>query len=110
MTFLTHYPWRGNVRELEHVVESAMNVLDRDGTLTVEQLPAYLMVSNPSFEGAEPAAPALSLSESMALYEKKLIRDAMRACKGRIVDAAARLKIPRTTLQYKIEKYQLRDF
>jgi len=110
MTFLTHYPWRGNVRELEHVVESAMNVLDRDGTLTVEQLPAYLMVSNPSFEGAEPAAPALSLSESMALYEKKLIQEAMRACKGRIVDAAARLKIPRTTLQYKIEKYQLRDF
>ncbi len=107
LLFLTNCPWNGNVRELEHAVESAMNVLEAGESLTLEHLPAYLTMQEPP-SGLEEESPVLSLSESMALYEKKLISEALRACRGKIVDAAARLKVPRTTLQYKIEKYGLR--
>jgi len=43
----------------------------------------------------------------MGLYEKKLILQALMSCGGKIVEAAALLQIPRTTLQYKIRKYGL---
>lgn len=106
LLFLANCPWNGNVRELEHAVEAAMNVLGAGETMLLEHLPAYLTMQEPPSAGEE--VPVLSLSESMALYEKKLISEALRACRGKIVDAAARLKIPRTTLQYKVEKYGLR--
>lgn len=108
LAFLTQCPWNGNVRELEHALEAAMNLLEEaQDTLTMEHLPAYLTMQEPPSQ--REAAPALSLNEAMAAYEKKLIREALQACGGKIVDAAARLGIPRTTLQYKLDKYRLRE-
>ena len=50
----------------------------------------------------------MSLNEALAAYEKKLILAAMKASNWKIVDAAARLRIPRTSLQYKLEKYDIK--
>lgn len=116
MAFLTRCPWNGNVRELEHAVEAAMNVLETNGVLTLEHLPAYLTMQEPlessKSAATRPAAPplpstSLSLPEALEQYERQLIVQAMAACHGKIVDAAALLKIPRTTLQYKLEKHHL---
>lgn len=36
------YPWPGNIRELEHIIEAALNVVEEnEDTLTVQQLPAH---------------------------------------------------------------------
>lgn len=40
--FLMNRSWRGNVRELEHVIESAMNVVEDGQTVELEHLPIYL--------------------------------------------------------------------
>ena len=55
-----------------------------------------------------PPREAVSLNEALAAYEKKLILAAMKASNWKIVDAAARLRIPRTSLQYKLEKYDIK--
>ncbi|BDF72207.1 arginine utilization regulatory protein RocR [Oscillospiraceae bacterium] len=107
LLFLSNCSWNGNVRELEHAVEAAMNVMGEGEALTLEHLPAYLTMREPPIGGGE-QAPTLSLAQSMELYEKKLITEALRACGGKIVDAAERLKVPRTTLQYKLDKYGIR--
>ena len=54
---LVRHEWKGNVRELEHVIESAM-VLRKRGTITVDHLPGDLIASagpHPSGEGLKDA-------------------------------------------------------
>lgn len=103
--FLMNRSWRGNVRELEHVIESAMNVVEDGQTVELEHLPIYLSEVDELEEDTPEHSPreAVSLNEALAAYEKKLILAAMKASNWKIVDAAARLRIPRTSLQYKLE-------
>jgi len=75
--------------------------------LSLEHLPAYLTMREPPEIHQKNTEPTLSLPETMGLYEKKLILQALMSCGGKIVEAAALLQIPRTTLQYKIRKYGL---
>lgn len=108
LQFLMGCRWHGNVRELEHTIEAALNILgEQENAISLEQLPAYLTIQDPPEVFEEPLVPEVSLTEAMAQYEKKLLTQAMAVSHGRIVDAAKRLKIPRTTLQYKLEKYCL---
>ena len=108
--FLMNRSWRGNVRELEHVIESAMNVVEDGQTVELEHLPIYLSEVDELEEDTPEHSPreAVSLNEALAAYEKKLILAAMKASNWKIVDAAARLRIPRTSLQYKLEKYDIK--
>ena len=105
--FLSNCRWHGNVRELEHAIEAALNVLGEGSVLSLEHLPAYLTMREPPESHQKNTEPTLSLPETMGLYEKKLILQALMSCGGKIVEAAALLQIPRTTLQYKIRKYGL---
>lgn len=114
LLFLYNCSWHGNVRELEHTVEAALNVLGDEESLSLEHLPAYLtMRETPEVHTAPEPAPelptsaVLPLTEAIEQYERQLITQALAACHGKIVAAATLLKIPRTTLQYKLEKYHL---
>src|SRR5205814_10580709 len=42
LNVLMNHPWKGNVRELEHVLESAM-ILGEGGTISLPDLPDYLV-------------------------------------------------------------------
>ena len=109
--FLAGRTWRGNVRELEHVVEFAMNVAEDGEEIQLAHLPAYLTESEEEREEGmnDFSYPSdVSLTDALEAYEKKLILEALRKCGWKIVDAAKYLKIPRTSLQYKMEKYGLK--
>ena len=110
LLFLMGNDWKGNVRELEHVIEAAMNMVASGEEIQLHHLPAYLtLIHNESFGApAESPAAAIPLNEAMARYEKKLILTALGQCSWRIVDAAKVLGIPRTSLQYKMEKYGIK--
>jgi formate hydrogenlyase transcriptional activator len=57
-----------------------------------------------------PIEAALALSGTVAAHEKGLIEDALRACGGRVyghAGAAARLGIPRSTLESKIRALRI---
>lgn len=92
---LTHHPWFGNIRELEHAIEKAIIICD--GTfLTAElfQLPKRNEVSEPS---------ASTLEE----MEMQMIRKTLDKCNGNLSAVAAQLGITRQTLYNKMKKYGL---
>ena len=96
MNVLTNYTWKGNVRELAHLIERAV-ILSHGEELEVP-LAELLVSCSPS----DPA-PASTFQEA----ERKVIIEALRAASGRIAGnggAAARLGLKRTTLQHKIRR------
>ena len=47
-------------------------------------------------------APAVSYADALAAWERQFLTDALAACDGKVVDAAARIGIGRATLYKKL--------
>jgi formate hydrogenlyase transcriptional activator len=99
---LTRYEWPGNVRELENLVERAV-ILSENEVLR--------------FDGAEArsalAPAAAPLRESLLESERRRIEEALHAAQGKVSGpggAAARLKLPSTTLESKIRRLGIDKF
>jgi formate hydrogenlyase transcriptional activator len=98
---LQSYPWPGNVRELQNVIERSVIVSESD-EFTVDE--SWL-----SQRGRRLGA-AVGLSSSLAAHEKAIVEDALRASRGRVFGpsgAAARLGIPRSTLESRIRALKI---
>jgi formate hydrogenlyase transcriptional activator len=97
---LQSYPWPGNVRELQNVIERSVIVSDTD-EFTVDE--SWLPMT-------PPVKRRLGLSGALAAHEKALVEDALRATDGRVfgpTGAAARLGIPRSTLEARIRTLKI---
>jgi formate hydrogenlyase transcriptional activator len=95
---LQAYDWPGNVRELQNVLERAVVLCESD-TLSIDE--SWLRGTANRASGRSPGV-VLTLAEG----ERELIVSALRASSGRISGhggAAARLGIPRQTLESKIK-------
>lgn len=102
---LSTYKWKGNVRELRNVIEQ-MVVLCRDDIITKDMIPEYII--SEAEKGTEIdkfKKENIGLREMLFNYEKLLINKALEDSKGNITEAAKILKIPRSTLHYKIDNY-----
>jgi transcriptional regulator with GAF, ATPase, and Fis domain len=98
---LQSYPWPGNVRELQNVIERSVIVSDTDEFVVDE---CWLSAA-PQIESR------LGLAHTLAVHEKAIIEDALRACGGCVFGhsgAAARLGIPRSTLESKIRVLKIK--
>jgi NtrC-family two-component system response regulator AlgB len=92
---LKRYPWKGNVRELENVMERAI-LLGRGETIQIHHLPEEFQTL------AGPEAGALSLEE----VERRHIIGVLRVAKDK-EEAARMLGIDPATLWRKRKKYGL---
>jgi two-component system NtrC family response regulator len=103
---LLRYPYPGNVRELENLIERAV-VLCRGEVITTQDLPFHLKEEKP--EGSwEPARKAKNLPESLEEIERDLILKALHEHQGVQTRAAESLGISERVLRYKIRKYGIR--
>jgi arginine utilization regulatory protein len=101
--FFMTYQWPGNVRELKHTIEYMMNVCE--GTLLGEKdLPIMLRQQSTPLKSNGNNIGNLSLRKNIEGLENRLIREALAATNGNILQAAKLLEIPRQTLQYKLKK------
>ncbi|MBA4537757.1 sigma 54-interacting transcriptional regulator [Bacillus aquiflavi] len=100
------YPWPGNVRELKHTIEYMMNVCNQQ-YLTEDDLPFMLKDELQKAEKVKKDMSNLSLRKNVINLEKKLIYGALEETDGNVLQAAKLLQIPRQTLQYKIQKYEI---
>jgi DNA-binding NtrC family response regulator len=97
---LEAYPWKGNVRELEHVIE--LLVLFSEGVeATEEDLPRALRRSTAGERSVG------SLPERVTAFEKNLIVEAIAAANGVKAEAARRLQLDPNQMKYLCRKYGL---
>lgn len=108
-SLLKRHKWEGNVRELQHVIESAMNWCDEE-YITVNEIKDLV---EDNYESKEEEFQALNIEEFYAYglthavetYEKQAIKIAINDAEGNFSKAARNLKLPKQTLQNKIKKY-----
>lgn len=96
------YEWPGNIRELEHAIEGAINIIDGK-IITMDDLPPSLKRYHATKRKVQ-TVEAHALKEALEQLEQDMIMDAMHSSSGNISKAAKMLDIPRQTLQYKIKK------
>jgi transcriptional regulator with GAF, ATPase, and Fis domain len=97
------YPWPGNIRELQNIIERSVIVCEAENFSVNESWLARQPIET------EPKS-HLDLSEKLALQEKETIEAALRECGGRVSGpsgAAAKLGIPGSTLESKIRSLKI---
>lgn len=113
MEILVTYPWPGNIRELENLVERLV-ILKGDGTICPEDLPDKFISHKLSKDGARSLHVTLpetgvNLKDVVEEFENNLILQAMQKAQGVKNKAAQLLSLNRTTLVEKLKKKKL-DF
>jgi len=104
---LKAHPWRGNVRELRHAIETL--VLFSDGEeIGEDDLPRALRSDTPRAPG-EPRAGggAKDFATSVADFERRLLSDAIAQAGGVKAEAARRLGLDANQIKYLCRKYGL---
>jgi len=100
------YPWPGNIRELENVIERAV-ILSPGEFIVPESLPANIRESYPAT--SIEAVKHLTLEELMARAEKQVILETLESFSWNRQLSARTLGISRTTLFNKMRRFQLVD-
>ncbi len=124
--------WQGNVREIRNVLESACCVA-KGNVLTMKDIPEYFLSLNATltedgqivsgFEGElrDPNKEFVAMGQNMlkadftcdnleatvAAFEKEIIKKALERNQFHITKTAKSLGIPRQTLKYKADRYNL---
>ncbi len=102
---MTAYPWHGNVRELQNAVER-MIVLNTGERLDVQHLPAKIR-STP-FSSRSQVVELPPEGYSLEALEKEVVVQALERNAWNQTRAAAFLRVPRHTLIYRMEKYDIK--
>jgi transcriptional regulator with PAS, ATPase and Fis domain len=103
LRLLESYPWPGNIRELQNVIERSVIVCETEN-FSVDE----------SWLSRQPLATdqtsQLDLSQRLAAQEKEIIETALRQSGGQVFGpsgAAAKLGMPRSTLESKIRSLKI---
>ena len=104
LELLLSYPWPGNIRELQNVIERSIILCETEIFAIDEnwlpQLPALTSESKQQVE----------LPRRLLVQEKDMIEAALKDTRGRVsgpTGAAAKLGIPRSTLESKIRSLKI---
>jgi DNA-binding NtrC family response regulator len=101
MDRLMKQPWRGNVRELENIIERAA-ALDRDGILGMDDLP-FGETQRKEDKLIDKARQSLLTLQQL---EKEYILEVLAECNGSRKNTARRLGITTATLWRKLKLYE----
>ena len=103
LDLLQAYAWPGNIRELQNVIERSV-IVSETPTFSVDE----------SWLSRRPSSPDPSIQPNLfsrsPAQEKAIIEAALRECGGRVYGpsgAAAKLGIPRSTLETKIKSLKI---
>ena len=103
LKLLQSYPWPGNIRELQNVIERSV-ILCETEIFTIDEawLPQQLLPTD--------SKDHLALPRRLLAQEKHMIEAALKETRGRVFGlhgAAAKLGIPRSTLESKIQSLKI---
>jgi two-component system response regulator HupR/HoxA len=108
MAALCAHEFRGNVRELENLIERAVLLCDAGDTITIDELFEDVPVAPPSDGEARDAAiaGAPTLHSEVLHYECERIRETLAQCNGNKSETARRLGLTRAGLLKKLQRCQ----
>nr|WP_320132461.1 sigma 54-interacting transcriptional regulator [uncultured Holophaga sp.] len=99
---LVSYPWPGNLRELERVMQRAVKVATDGQMIQARSLPLTLQKARFS-SGVLPG----SLERHLESIEYEILVEALRAARGNVTQAARNLGLTRRMMGTRMERYQL---
>jgi formate hydrogenlyase transcriptional activator len=103
LELLQAYPWPGNIRELQNVIERSVIVCETENFA----VDGSWLSRQPRSTGSKSQ---LELSQKLASHEREMIEAALRESEGRVSGpsgAAAKLGIPGSTLETKIRSLKI---
>ena len=104
---LVRHDYRGNVRELENIIEKALVFLSGD-VLTLQDLPPEVrspVGTTLQVESGDRAVITLAVGQDMATIQRQAILATLQHCGGDKQKAAELLKISERKLWYKLKEY-----
>ena len=107
------YSWPGNIRELGHAIEHAINVLpDDESVITPDYLPQHICKADARIQQATARSAAVpmqtgSLSDTMQDVERSTICRILKENGGNVSESARVLNMSRQSLQYRLRKYNI---
>jgi DNA-binding NtrC family response regulator len=104
LELLTRYPWPGNVREMENIIEQAFIWSQHAPQITQEHLPTILKSdSRSSSLRDDTLAGRMSLEKAVMEFEREIILDALKRTNYVQTHAANLLGISRRMLKYRMD-------
>ncbi len=112
---IENYSYKGNVRELENIVERAVT-LEAGDRISVNSLPPHMNRAVSALEGGIDAGPkygtdvaaeGCDLEATLEEYEKRIIKEALGRSGGDKKKAAELLGLKLRSMRYKLDKYDL---
>lgn len=103
LELLQSYPWPGNIRELQNVIERSVILCETD-IFSIDE--SWLSLQSFVIEAKD----QVELPQQLLVHEKDMIEAALKESRGRVygpAGAAARLGIPRSTLESKIRSLKI---
>jgi len=101
--YLKSYSWPGNIRELENVIERAINLLDEDIYIMPKHLPEKIIASKKKKYSLENNY----LKDAVETIEKDLIMECIKKTGGNKKETAKVLGLSRAGLYKKLNRYNL---
>lgn len=113
--FFHSYNWPGNIRELRHSIEHAVNMTEKD-VIAIGDLPKCVDMNHKvaddfqknSREEKNTITINESLEDMMNEYERKIIIESLRQNDYNVLKTSKGLNIPRQTLYYKMNKLEIK--
>jgi formate hydrogenlyase transcriptional activator len=103
LQLLQSYPWPGNIRELQNVIERSVILCETE----IFSIDESWLPKQPSLTESKNQ---MELPRSLLAQEKEMIEAALKESRGRIFGpkgAAAKLGVPRSTLESKIRSLKI---
>jgi two-component system nitrogen regulation response regulator NtrX len=103
---LTRRPWRGNVRELQNLVER-VHLMTEGPVIRPEDLPPDGSRRSSPADAPIEWVPGQTLAEARDFFERRVVLRALAEQKGNISRTAERLGLDRTTLHRKMKALEI---
>ena len=103
------YPWPGNVREFQNLIESMFILCDEENLITVDHIPEIYrdkLLGGRSYYD-DVIRDDFDLAKKLYTIERQTIEQALIRCEGNKAQAAKTLGISPQNLNYKIKKFTL---